>query len=37
MILSMLIDGTSIDKYVLRPNVLKLRDASVYIHFQYLC
>ena len=31
MILSMLIGGTSIHKYVLRPNAPKLRDASVYI------
>ena len=36
MILSMVIGGISIHKYVLRPNVPKLRDASVYMHFQYL-
>ena len=37
MILSMVIGGTSIQKYVLRPNAPKSRDAPAYIHFQYLC
>ena len=37
MILSMVIGGTTIHKYVLRPNAPKLRDASVHMHFQYLC
>ena len=37
MILSMLIGGTSIHKDVLRPIVPKPRDASVYMHLQYLC
>ena len=37
MILPMIIGGTSIHKYVLKPNVPKPRDASVYMHFQYLC
>ena len=35
MIPSMVIGDTSIHKYVMRPNVPKLRDASVYMHFQY--
>ena len=37
MILSMVIGGKSIHKYVLNSNVPKFRDASVYMHFQYLC
>ena len=36
MILSMFIGGTSIHKYVMRQNAPKLRDASVYMYFQYL-
>ena len=32
MILSMVIDGTSIYKYVLIPNAPNLRHASVYMH-----
>ena len=36
MILSMVIGGTSIHKYVLSLSVPKLRDVSVYMHFQYL-
>ena len=36
MILSMVMGGTSNQKYVLKPNVPKPRDASAYMHFQYL-
>ena len=37
MIVPMVIGGTSIHKYVLSLIVPKLRDASVYMHLQYLC
>ena len=37
MNLSKDIGGTSIHKYVLNLIAPKLRDASVYMHLQYLC